>query len=1106
MSVLSVINQLNLENPKKCFIILPIIVFGLLYVKSIYAEDIVQSQHQYSNENDGKVEGLSYCDEHLIRNRESSKRLLLISTLDGGVTALDLTKNGEVVWNFITEPGDLLSSSIHRLEMSSQGKYVRLIPSLSGGIYKFDGDSIEAVPVRAEDLLRSSFKFSDDMVISGGKEVRTYGVNCRNGQIIYEQSMGVSKNFSETVDEKDSSKTTHDPLLDDILVVKRHTQTVRANEPRTGSERWNFSIGHHEMQVALSDNCRQQSTSPENQQLNDLILDTEIRVIVPEGILCAYSKKNPAHTLWKYKFDSPIVSVFRSNVENVLYSVDLFANTRWLWEEHSSDVFIKAFGESKLSPALYLGMFQHQLYIQESDMMKSSIEHFKYENLQNNIATSENRLPKIPFKPIPAANNALIDLVSKFKEKDENNKEHNYDQKQSHELIAIDDKMNAQLVLHGSHYGEGRGYYFFSEKDVNHSTQCSNGKAHKKIKTTNETPQDVDNITFQNLGMYPVRLSLWYYWKEIVVIALTTAFVVNFILRNQNKRGEREVVFVPIAKEAIDYDEEEEQLKKQQQEIEILRNEAQKMRSISESAASNEDNYSSRFLEDFDLMRCLGKGGFGVVFEVRNKLDDCNYAIKRILLPSKQESRERVLREVKTLANCEHKNIVRYFHAWVEQPPKGWQEAKDKEIFSRDICSTSITIDSPSPTEESKGFSVPTGSKMASHKFISNGIITKDSNSSYLMNLQNKSFLDFDDAKLPDDDITADDDDSCSFIQFKADTNDNSETKSNRLNLGDESFAIEFKELSQSITADIKPKSSPDTSHVISITDETSVSQSTRNDAAKPTHRRNLSLDLLSNTNVLPKKLNSAVGSPVKMYLFIQMQLCMKTCLKDWLKQNDLKVRNGETVEIWNQIIQAVHYVHLKGLIHRDLKPSNIFFALDGQVKIGDFGLVTDMAEQPMDPLTSSSSSNSNSLSSFDVDFTVIGHKKHTQRVGTSLYMSPEQAKGLAYNYKVDIYSLGLIFFELLNFFHTETERYKVLQNIKNQKYPDEFIENNKNEFELLKLMLSKKPEERPTTYGIRARPPLNKQEEDQVSSDWHFELPARRRDSHRSINNLSAK
>jgi translation initiation factor 2-alpha kinase 3 len=121
------------------------------------------------------------------------------------------------------------------------------------------------------------------------------------------------------------------------------------------------------------------------------------------------------------------------------------------------------------------------------------------------------------------------------------------------------------------------------------------------------------------------------------------------------------------------------------------------------------------------------------------------------------------------------------------------------------------------------------------------------------------------------------------------------------------------------------------------------------------------------------------------------------------------------------------------------LQPSNIFFALDGQIKIGDFGLVTDMADIPIDPLTSS---NSNSSSSFSgMEYTIIGHKKHTQRVGTSLYMSPEQARGSAYNYKVDIYSLGLIFFELLNYFHTETERYKVLQDIKNEKYPSDFVD-----------------------------------------------------------------
>lgn len=136
--------------------------------------------------------------------------------------------------------------------------------------------------------------------------------------------------------------------------------------------------------------------------------------------------------------------------------------------------------------------------------------------------------------------------------------------------------------------------------------------------------------------------------------------------------------------------------------------------------------------------------------------------------------------------------------------------------------------------------------------------------------------------------------------------------------------------------------------------------------------------------------------------------------------------------------------MHLKGLIHRDLKPGNIFFALDGQIKIGDFGLVTDMADIPVDPLTSSSSNSSTNIGDFD--FTNISQKKHTQRVGTSLYMSPEQAKGLPYNYKVDIFSLGLILFELKNFFGTETERYKVLENIRKHIFPPEFIEHSKDE------------------------------------------------------------
>ena len=72
-------------------------------------------------------------------------------------------------------------------------------------------------------------------------------------------------------------------------------------------------------------------------------------------------------------------------------------------------------------------------------------------------------------------------------------------------------------------------------------------------------------------------------------------------------------------------------------------------------------------------MQCLGRGGFGVVFEAKNRIDESNYAVKRIRLPRLEDGRKKVMREVKILAKLDHKNIVRYFNTWLERPPPGWQ-------------------------------------------------------------------------------------------------------------------------------------------------------------------------------------------------------------------------------------------------------------------------------------------------------------------------------------------------------------------------------------------------------------------------------------------------
>lgn len=96
----------------------------------------------------------------------------------------------------------------------------------------------------------------------------------------------------------------------------------------------------------------------------------------------------------------------------------------------------------------------------------------------------------------------------------------------------------------------------------------------------------------------------------------------------------------------------------------------------------------------------------------------------------------------------------------------------------------------------------------------------------------------------------------------------------------------------------------------------------------KKTHRRPLSLDLTSNGSVHIPIASNAVdlvthNSPPNIptsYLYIQMQLCRKQSLKDWLFDSDATVRENEYVSIFKQIVEAVEYVHLKGLIHRDLK------------------------------------------------------------------------------------------------------------------------------------------------------------------------------------------
>ncbi|EFN69222.1 Eukaryotic translation initiation factor 2-alpha kinase 4 [Camponotus floridanus] len=75
----------------------------------------------------------------------------------------------------------------------------------------------------------------------------------------------------------------------------------------------------------------------------------------------------------------------------------------------------------------------------------------------------------------------------------------------------------------------------------------------------------------------------------------------------------------------------------------------------------------SRIQNEFEVLKWLGKGAFGDVLKVRNKLDGGIYAIKRIKLnPKNKQLNKKITREVKLLSRMNHENVVRYYNSWIE--------------------------------------------------------------------------------------------------------------------------------------------------------------------------------------------------------------------------------------------------------------------------------------------------------------------------------------------------------------------------------------------------------------------------------------------------------
>lgn len=214
--------------------------------------------------------------------------------------------------------------------------------------------------------------------------------------------------------------------------------------------------------------------------------------------------------------------------------------------------------------------------------------------------------------------------------------------------------------------------------------------------------------------------------------------------------------------------------------------------------------------------------------------------------------------------------------------------------------------------------------------------------------------------------------------------------------------------------------------------------------------------------------------------LHIQMELCDET-LQDWLATRNSRLEASKDVYdvvsedlnmyILGEVLSGVEYLHRNNLIHRDLKPSNIFLnQVDTYgkltVKIGDFGLIrynqhgSDDASQPMTPLTPAPGLPEEPK--LDINGVVL-----TGGVGTTIYASPEQLSGAQYSFMSDMYSIGLILFEMFQPFYTSMERTKTLIDLRQGILPSEFTDHWPKVSDAIKNLMHSSPDERPTAASL---------------------------------------
>ncbi|CAF3396443.1 unnamed protein product [Rotaria sp. Silwood1] len=425
------------------------------------------------------------------------------------------------------------------------------------------------------------------------------------------------------------------------------------------------------------------------------------------------------------------------------------------------------------------------------------------------------------------------------------------------------------------------------------------------------------------------------------------------------------------------------------------------------STNSNNDEMlvsaQSRLKSDFEVIGIIGRGGFGNVFKVQNKLDGCFYAVKQILLKSaNKQVNKKITREVKLLSKLNHQNIVRYYSTWTEQMP-----LKNENKSSND------------PSTANK-------SSMSSKN--------KPVNGDSLRNPLHGMVPDF----------------SVLKVQENQEDNSSSSTSSSIPSSDDESGVFDTR-----------------TFHPVERSDDLIVFDREENNVDKSENPNDENKNDQSSSS---SSVNSNNDQRIQRVLFIQMEYCEGNTLKQLIDRGILQEKPKMIWMLLREILDGLKHMHSKGIIHRDLKPGNILLDSTGHAKIGDLGLATISKLSGYTESSAQTQLNPNNRSSWSLELRDGG--LISTPVGTTFYIAPELLSGqrIAPTEKVDIYSLGITFFEMCYPFNTSMERAKILCELRRPEIhvPNHFRQKSfSRHYQLVIQMLNHEPDKRPSANTL---------------------------------------